>query len=102
MAEQIEAESLIRYPSYKAFDDFIDLGKLKSLDGYITDRLKERVRLHNDLAFYTGPYRLDESAPDRPGSRMVYLSHRLVLIVILIWIRPSCGSQPTRLPNSRC
>jgi hypothetical protein len=74
MAKQNDPESLIKYPSYKSFDDFIDLGKLKSLDGYVTDRLQERVRRHNDLAFYTGPYRLNESAPDRPGSRMVYLS----------------------------
>ena len=74
MAEQIETESLISYPSYKSFDDFIDVEKLKSLDGYISERLTNRVQLHNDLEFYTGPYRLNKSAPDRPGSRMVYLS----------------------------
>ena len=74
MAEQADAESIIIYPSYKSFDDFIDVEKLKSLDGYITERLTERVRFRDDLAFYTGPYRLNETAPDRPGSRMVYLS----------------------------
>ena len=33
-----------------------------------------RLASYNDLAFYTGPFRLQETAPDRPGSRMVYLA----------------------------
>src|SRR5215213_6760488 len=64
----------ITYPSYKSFDRFIDVGRLKSLDDYITQRIKKHLELHNDLAFYTGPYRLQEDQPDRPGSRMIYLA----------------------------
>jgi hypothetical protein len=64
----------VTYPSYKSFDEFIDVNRLKSLDGYITERLKKRLGANNDLAFYTGPYRLQEASPDRPGSRMVYLA----------------------------
>jgi len=64
----------IRYPSYKPLDGFIDVERLKSLDDYITQRIKKHLEFHNDLAFYTGPYRLQEDAPDRPGSRMIYLA----------------------------
>ncbi|HUP79604.1 MAG TPA: hypothetical protein VM260_13715 [Pirellula sp.] len=64
----------IKYPSYKSFDSFIDVERLRSLDSYITDRIKKRFELNNDLAFYTGPYRLQEKEPDRPGSRMIYLA----------------------------
>lgn len=64
----------IRYPSYKSLDRFIDVECLKSLDDYITQRIKKHVEFHNDLAFYTGPYRLREDQPDRPGSRMIYLA----------------------------
>src|SRR5918995_263356 len=71
---QGDQQTGITYPSYKSLDGFINLDRLRSLDGYITERLKKRLRSHNDLAFYTGPYRLQESAPDRPGSRMVYLA----------------------------
>lgn len=64
----------ITYPSYKSLDRFIDVERLKSLDDYITQRIKKHLEVHNDLAFYTGPYRLQEDAPDRPGSRMIYLA----------------------------
>jgi hypothetical protein len=64
----------IRYPSYISLDRFIDVGRLRSLDGYITQRINKHLYFHNDLQFYTGPYRLQENAPDRPGSRMIYLA----------------------------
>lgn len=64
----------IRYPSYKSLDELIDVKRLRSLDGYISERIKRHLDFHNDLAFYTGPYRLQVSAPDRPGSRMIYLA----------------------------
>jgi hypothetical protein len=64
----------ISYPSYKSFDEFIDVDRLRSLDGYITQRIKRRLSTKEDLKFYTGPYRLETGAPARPGSRMIYLS----------------------------
>jgi hypothetical protein len=67
-------KTLIRYPSYVSLDRFIDVERLRSLDGYITQRIKKHLEFHNDLQFYTGPYRLQENAPDRPGSRMIYLA----------------------------
>lgn len=68
------AKVSIKYPSYKSFDGFVDVERLKSLDDYLTQRIKKHLESHNDLAFYTGPYRLQEDAPDRPGSRMIYLT----------------------------
>jgi len=62
------------YPSYKDLDRFIDAERLKSLDGYIRERLERRIAKARDLAFYTGPFLLDERAPYLPGSRLVYLS----------------------------
>ena len=64
----------IAYPCYKSFDRFIDVEKLKSLDGYISERIKRHIAAREDIQFYTGPYRLKDSAPDRPGSRMIYLA----------------------------
>jgi hypothetical protein len=70
-----EFDSRINYPSYKSFDEFIDIERLRSLDGYITQRIKRRLRAQDDYKFYTGPYKLDSSIPDRPGSRMIYLAY---------------------------
>lgn len=65
---------LITYPTYKSLDDFIDVERLKSLDAYVAQTLSNHLHQHNDVPFYTGPFRLQEAAPDRPGSRMIYLS----------------------------
>jgi hypothetical protein len=62
------------YPSYKDLDPFIDVGRLKSLDGCIREGLLRRMAQARDLAFYTGPFLLDGRAPHLPGSRLVYLA----------------------------
>jgi hypothetical protein len=62
------------YPSYKDLDPFIDVPRLRSLDGYIRERLERRLGEAQDLAFYTGPFLLEARAPSLPGSRLVYLS----------------------------
>lgn len=72
--DEARVDPRITYPCYKSFDEFIDVQKLKSLDEYITERIREHIRAQSDIRFYTGPYRLKDSAPDRPGSRMIYLS----------------------------
>ena len=64
----------VRYPSYKSFDQFIDIHRLRSLDGYIKQRIRKRMVENNDLKFYTGPYTLKEDVAGRPGSRMIYLA----------------------------
>ncbi len=64
----------IRYPSYKSFDEFIDVDCLTSLDGYVTERIEKRLAEEKDLQFYTGPFVMGERAAVNPGSKMVYLS----------------------------
>ena len=72
---KVPVDPRTKYPSYKSFDEFIDVERLRSLDGYITQRIKRHIRTQKDYQFYTGPYKLDKSNPDRPGSRMIYLSY---------------------------
>ena len=72
VAERVDPR--IRYPSYKSFDEFIDVGRLQSLDDYVTERVQRRVGEQTDYQFYTGPFRLTDQAADRPGSKMIYLS----------------------------
>jgi len=62
------------YPAYVDFDPFIDVARLKALDGYVRERLEQRIVAERDLAFYTGPFTLDTGAPTMPGSRMVCLA----------------------------
>ena len=62
------------YPSYVDLDPMIDVERLRSLDGYIRERLKRRLAAERDLAFYTGPFVLDADAPTLPGSRLIYLA----------------------------
>jgi hypothetical protein len=67
-------DSRITYPCYKSFDEFIDVERLKSLDAHITEGVKRHIEAQKDYQFYTGPFLLDDSSPDRPGSRMIYLA----------------------------
>ena len=71
---QASTDRRIRYPSYRSFDEFIDVERLKSLDGYVTERIERRLAQQRDIPFYTGPYRLNQSEPERPGIRMIYLA----------------------------
>ncbi|CAN5543010.1 hypothetical protein BH18VER1_BH18VER1_10770 [soil metagenome] len=72
LAEPVDPR--IKYPSYKSFDEFIDVAWLKSLDGYVTERIEKRLAEEKDVEFYTGPFTMSEKAPVKPGSKMVYLS----------------------------
>jgi hypothetical protein len=69
-----QRDSRITYPCYKSMDGFLDVERLKSLDSYIIERIERRLAAQQDMAFYTGPYRLNDSEADRPGSRMIYLA----------------------------
>lgn len=62
------------YPSYVGLDRLIDVARLRSLDGFMTERLLRRVERADDLAFYTGPFLLSAKAPALPGSRLVSLT----------------------------
>jgi hypothetical protein len=63
-----------RYPSYMNIDPFIDVERLKALDGIITEQLRQRLASAGDRQFYTGPFLFDVNTPDLPGSRMIELA----------------------------
>jgi hypothetical protein len=65
----------VAYPSYKDLDPFIDVQRLRSLDIYVRERIERRMEASRDRQFYTGPFLLNGAAPDRPGSRMIELTH---------------------------
>jgi hypothetical protein len=73
-AVKFAVDSEITFPCYMSFDDFIDVERLRALDGYLTQKIKRHMQVNEDFRFYTGPYRLENALPDRPGSRMIYLS----------------------------
>jgi hypothetical protein len=69
--EQEWIDPRIAYPSYKSFDDLIDLDRLKRLDGYLRERLERRTA---DGRFWTGPYTLKVLGDRLPGSKMIELT----------------------------
>ncbi len=71
--ERISADSRIKYPSYKPFDEFIDVEKLRSLDTYMQQRIKRRLKEHEDDLFLN-LHRLDVNSPYQPGVREIWLS----------------------------
>lgn len=73
--ESAYVDPSIKYPSYKSFDDFVDLERLRALDGYIRDRLAKRDK---DIEFWTGPFTPNQGDNQNPGSRVVELTRRNV------------------------
>ncbi len=69
----VPLDPAVSYPSYKSFDDLIDVDALKSLDGYIKAKIAERSE---DAEFNTG--RLTKGVLDnrRPGSKYIHLTER--------------------------
>ena len=66
-------DSRVYYPSYKSFDEFLDLERLRSLDSYIT----RQIRRHAATAradYFVNAHRLDQSTPYKPGVREVWLA----------------------------
>jgi hypothetical protein len=64
----------IRYPSYVSIDPFVEVERLKALDGYLRSRIERRLTEEGDRRFYTGPFLLNPDEADRPGTRMIHLS----------------------------
>ena len=63
----------VRYPCYKSFDEFIDVDRLRSLDGYITERILKHQKAAQ-LDYFQNDHRLDDEAPREPGVREIWLS----------------------------
>ena len=61
------------YPSYKSFDEFLDVDRLRSLDGYLTRRIRRHIHENRD-DFFVNEHVLDASAPYKPGVREIWLT----------------------------
>lgn len=61
------------YPSYVDFDRYIDVARLRALDGFIADRIGHHIRQRQD-SFFLNQHRLDADAPHAPGVREIWLS----------------------------
>jgi hypothetical protein len=70
---EAEVDPRVNYPCYKSFDEFIDVGRLKSLDGLLTERIRRRLQADGD-ALFMNTFRLRASAPEKPGQRMIRLT----------------------------
>ena len=71
--EKTIVDTRIVYPSYKSFDEFIDVERLRSLDGYITERIENHIKAEKD-DFFLNYHRLDDASPYQPGVREIWLS----------------------------
>jgi len=74
LVEYAKVDPRISYPSYKSLDEFIDVERLKALDGILTKQIQEHIRKREDQQFHTGTLTVDSKAPKRPGSRVIYLA----------------------------
>ena len=72
--EFFATDARIVYPSYKAFDEFIDVARLRRLDEYITEGIKRHIEKSQSEDFFISYYRLDAHAPYQPGVREIWLS----------------------------
>ncbi|HEX8147176.1 MAG TPA: hypothetical protein VF591_08360 [Pyrinomonadaceae bacterium] len=66
-------DARVTYPCYKSLDEFIDVGRLRSLDGYVAERIRRHIGRRKE-DYFLNLHRLDASAPETPGSREVWLT----------------------------
>lgn len=64
------------YPSYKSFDEFIDVVRLRSLDSYLTRGIRRHVEKGTD-DYFVNQHVLENNAPYRPGVREIWLKRTL-------------------------
>ena len=72
-AARRELDPRITYPCYKSLDEFIDTGRLKSLDGYVREGIKRHIERRNE-DYFLNLHRLDQAAAEKPGAREVWLT----------------------------
>lgn len=72
-AENAAAKAPVVYPSYKSFDSFVDVERLKSLDAFIADKIKRHIANKKE-EYFLNAYRLDADSPHQPGAREIWLS----------------------------
>lgn len=72
--EGYEVDPRITYPSYKAFDDIVDVEWLKSLDGYLVEKIRQQLQLRDQERFHSGPFKLKFWQRAVPGALVIPLT----------------------------
>jgi len=72
MAERA-VDPRIVYPCYKSLDEFLDVERLRSLDGYVAERIRRHIARKKE-DYFLNLHRLDAAEPQAPGSREVWLT----------------------------
>ena len=71
--EKSRIDSRITYPCYRSLDEFIDVARLRALDGYIAERINQHIKAEKD-DYFLNMHRLDDTMPYQPGVREIWLS----------------------------
>ena len=71
--EILECDRRISYPSYRSFDEFIDIERLRALDEYLIEKINNRINSAQE-DYFVNLYRLDRTSPYQPGVREIWLS----------------------------
>jgi hypothetical protein len=66
-------DARISYPCHKSFDEFIDVARLRSLDGYIIERIERHIAQQTD-SYFLNDHPLDESGSHETAVREIWLS----------------------------
>ena len=69
-----EVDPAVRYPSYKSMDELIDVERLRSLDGVVSEQVERCLRSGVGEAFDTGFLKMKPLARRAPGSTVISLS----------------------------
>jgi hypothetical protein len=70
---ETEVDPEITYPCYKSLDEFLDIARLRALDGYIAEGIRRHIGKRRE-DYFLNLHRLDSSTPETPGSREVWLT----------------------------
>src|SRR5687768_13137183 len=72
--EKYPVDPGVSYPSYKSFDDIIDLAWLKSLDGYIKEKIRQQLERRDLEAFHSGALKQKFWQRAVPGALIIPLT----------------------------
>ena len=74
VVERYEVDPGVTYPSYRSFDGIIDVEWLKSLDGYLIEKIRQQLQLTDQERFNSGPFKLKFWQRAVPGALIVPLT----------------------------
>ena len=72
--EEADVDPRITYPCYKSLDEYIDVERLKSLDGYLKKKVESYLKTRRCQEFETGLLKQKLLSRRRPGSKIIPLA----------------------------